>query len=138
VVCLFMNCVLLHALIAAGRASWLPRLTALRVGFAAAVALAVVPRFGVVGAAAGFLGAEALLLVLSARACLLAGFSMPLSAPLGVALAATIPMAAAVAVVDRGTLMAAATGVLVYAATLTAGWMLLRQPLVRLLGMEAA
>ena len=53
-----MNVVLLHALIAAGRAAWLPRLTAARVALSCAAALAFIPRWGAVGAAGGVLAAE--------------------------------------------------------------------------------
>jgi O-antigen/teichoic acid export membrane protein len=134
IVAMFINAVLLHALIAAGRAAWLPRLTAVRVAFAGAMALAVIPRWGVVAAAAGVLAAEALLLALSARACRLAGFAVPLAAPLGVALFATVPMAAAVTLLRVGTIPAAATGALVYAGTLALTWMVLREPLLRVLG----
>jgi O-antigen/teichoic acid export membrane protein len=138
VVALFMNCVLLHALIASGHASWLPWLTAVRVGFAALAAAALVPRFGVAGAAAGFLGAELLLLVLSSRACRRSGFAVPLFSPLGVGLLATVPMAATVAALGAGTLASVAAGAAVYAATLAGAWVLMRQPLLRLLGTEAA
>jgi len=138
VVALYMNVVLLHSLIAAGRAAWLPRLTAVRVVFAAAVAFVAIPRWGVVAAAAGVLAAEVLLLALAARACRLAGFAVPLAAPLGVALAATLPMVAAVALLDGGTILAAVIGALVYTGTLALAWTLMRQPLLRLLGTGAA
>jgi O-antigen/teichoic acid export membrane protein len=134
VVALFTNVVLLHALIAAGRAAWLPRLTAARVALSCAAALAFIPRWGVVGAAGGVLAAEALLLVLSSRACRTAGFAVPLAAPLGVALAATVPMAVAVTTLDAGTIPSAAAGALVYAATLALAWAALREPLGRVLG----
>ena len=134
VIPLYMNAVLLHALIAAGRASWLPRLTAIRVGFAAAAAFAFIPRFGFVAAAAGVLAAEMLLLVLSARACRLADFAVPLVGPLAVAIAATIPMAVAVRVLDGGTIAAALIGAGVYAATMGVAWALMREPLLRVLG----
>ena len=138
VVALFLNCVLLHALIAAGHAPWLPRLTAVRVGFAALAAALLVPRWGVAGAAVGFLGAELLLLVLSTRACQRAGFAVPLHPPLAVALAATVPMALTVAALGAGPLVSMAAGAIVYAATLAGAWMLMRQPLLRLLGTEPA
>ncbi len=138
VVALFMNVVLLHALIAAGRAAWLPRLTAARVVFAAVVAFIAIPRWGVVAAAAGVLASEVLLLLLSSRACRLAGFAVPLSAPLGVAVAATLPMAAAVAMLDAGAVPSALTGALVYAGTLAVAFSLVRGPLLRMLGAREA
>jgi O-antigen/teichoic acid export membrane protein len=134
VVALFTNVVLLHALIAAGRAGWVPRLTAVRVAFAGLLALVAIPRWGVVGAAAGVLAAEALLLVLSAWACRLADFAVPLAAPLGVALAATVPMVGAVTALPVGTVPSAAAGALVYGLTLALAWVALREPLSRLLG----
>lgn len=134
VIALFMNVVLLHALIAAGRSAWLPRLTGTRVALAAALALAFVPRWGMVAAAAGFLAAELLLLGLSARACRRAGFAVPLGGSLGVAAAASLPMAAAVRALSAGPLASAVIGAAVYAATLALGWMLLRGHLVRVLG----
>jgi len=138
VVALFMNCVLLHALIASDHAAWLPVLTAVRVGFAALAAAALVPRFGVSGAAVGFLGAELLLLALAARACRSTGFALPLAAPLGAALLATLPMAVTVAALGAGTIASVAAGAAVYAATLAGAWVLMRQPLLRLLGAETA
>jgi O-antigen/teichoic acid export membrane protein len=134
VVALFTNVVLLHALIAAGRAGWVPRLTGVRVAFACVAALVAIPRWGVVGAAAGVLAAEALLLVLSAWACRLADFAVPLSRPLGVALAATVPMAFAVMALPVGTIPSAAAGALVYGLTLALAWVALREPLSRMLG----
>jgi O-antigen/teichoic acid export membrane protein len=134
VVALFTNVVLLHSLIAAGRAGWLPRLTAVRVAFAALVAAIAIPRWGVVAAASGVLAAELLLTALSARACRLAGFAVPLSAPLLVAVSATAPMAAAVALIDAATVLEAAAGAGVYAATLAVAWALAREPLQRALG----
>jgi O-antigen/teichoic acid export membrane protein len=134
IVALFMNVVLLHSLIAAGRAAWLPRLTAIRVAFAGLAAIVLIPRLGVVGAAAGVLSAEALLLALCARACRLAGFAVPLAAPLGVALAASVPMAAVVITLGMGTIPSAAAGALVYAGTLALAWSTLREPLLRMLG----
>lgn len=134
VVALFTNVVLLHSLIAAGRASWLPRLTAVRVAFACVAAAVAIPRWGVVGAAGGVLAAEALLLVLSARACRRTDFAVPLLAPLGVALAATVPMVGAVVALRVGTIPSAAAGALVYALTLALAWVLLREPLLRVLG----
>jgi hypothetical protein len=59
---LFMNALLSWAVLARGRASWLPRLTAVRVAAAVAFALSLVPPLGAVGAAAGLALAEWLLL----------------------------------------------------------------------------
>jgi O-antigen/teichoic acid export membrane protein len=122
VVALFMNSVLLHALLAAGRAGWLPWLTGLRVALALAAALSLVPRFGVLGAAAGFVAAELLMLLLSARACAIARFPVPLLRPLLRACGASLPMAAAVALLGGGLAASVALGALVYAATLAAAW----------------
>jgi O-antigen/teichoic acid export membrane protein len=115
---LFMNAILLHALIAAGRATWLPRLTAVRLVIAFALALVLIPRLGATGAAAGLVAAEAALLVLASRACAEAGFPVSVARPLALACLASLPMAAAVAAVASGPLAAVAVGVTVYAATL--------------------
>jgi O-antigen/teichoic acid export membrane protein len=121
---LFMNTVLLHALIAAGHAATLPRLTGARVGMAALLALVLVPSFGAMGAAAGFLLSEALLMVLAARACAAVNFPVPVSGPLARAAALTLPMAAVVAVAGRGLALSVGLGVATYAATLAAIWRL--------------
>jgi O-antigen/teichoic acid export membrane protein len=121
---LFMNTVLLHALIAVGRAGVLPRLTAARVGLAAVLAVALVPSLGATGAAAGFLVSEALLLALFARACAAAGFPVPVSGPLARAAALTVPMAAVVAAAGRGLALSVGLGVATYTATLLATWRL--------------
>ena len=73
---LFMNALLSWALLASGRAAWLPRLTGLRVVAAVGLALVLVPRLGAVGAAAGLAGAEWLLFALGWRACRSAGFQV--------------------------------------------------------------
>jgi O-antigen/teichoic acid export membrane protein len=93
---LFMNGLLLSALVAAGRAAWLPRLTATRVLAAFALALPLVSAAGGVGAALGITMAEWLLLALAARACHAAPFEIELGRPLAWALVATLPMAVAV------------------------------------------
>jgi O-antigen/teichoic acid export membrane protein len=134
----FMNSVLIHSLIAAGHAGWLPRLSGARVTFAAAAALVLVPRWGPAGAAAGYAAAETLLLVLHARACIVAGFAVPLARPLALAMAASVPMALAVAAIDAGTVTRAVTGAIVYAGTLAVAWLLLWPRLVRMLGVEEA
>ena len=93
---LFMNGLLLSALVAASRGSRLPRLTAARVCVALLLALPLVTRAGSVGAALGIVIAEWLLLALAARACRTAAFSVELARPLAWALVATLPMAVAV------------------------------------------
>jgi O-antigen/teichoic acid export membrane protein len=115
---LFMNTVLLHALIASGRARRVPLLTAVRVAAATGLALALIPRFGAAGAAAGFLLAELLLLALSTRACAGAGFGVPVARPLLAALGVTVPMAAAVAFAGAGTIASVLVGVVTYGLTL--------------------
>jgi O-antigen/teichoic acid export membrane protein len=94
---LFMNGLLLAALVAAGRAAWLPRLTAGRVLVALVLALPLVSGLGGTGAAAGIACAEWLLLVAAARACRAAGFGVELALPLAWALVASLPMALCVA-----------------------------------------
>jgi O-antigen/teichoic acid export membrane protein len=115
---LFMNTILLHALVAAGRARWLPVLTAWRVAAAALLAVVLIPRLGATGAAIGFLTAELLLLVLAARACGAAGFEVPVARSLSAALGVTLPMAAAVAIAGTGPLGSIAVGIVTYALTL--------------------
>jgi O-antigen/teichoic acid export membrane protein len=119
---LFMNAILLHALIAAGRPAWLPRLTGVRLALAAALALWLVPRFGASGAAAGFVGAEAALLLAAARASGRARFPVPVARPLLLGALASVPMAIVVAAAAWGPLASVAIGVLVYAATLSIAW----------------
>jgi O-antigen/teichoic acid export membrane protein len=119
---LFMNTVLLHGLIAAGHASRLPRLTGARVGAAAVLAAALIPAFGAIGAATGFLGSELVLMLLAARACGAVGFAVPLAVPLAVAVGLTPPMALVVALAGRRLVVSVALGVLTYAATLGAAW----------------
>lgn len=132
----FMNSVLIHSLIAAGRAGWLPRMIGARVAFAATVALVLVPRWGAAGAAAGYAASELLLLAVYARACVVTGFAVPLATPLALAAAASLPMALAVAVLDAGTVARAGAGAAVYAGSLAVAWLLLRARLVRALGVE--
>ena len=137
-VALFMNTVLLHALIAVGRAEALPRLTAVRVAAAVALALLLVPRFGVAGAAFGFLGSELLLGALAWRACAIARFAVPVAKPLGLALCASIPMTLAVAQFGGRPVVAALLGAVVYAATLAAAWRLASTRVLRFLGEGSA
>lgn len=119
---LFMNTVLLHALVAAGRSTGLPRLTGLRLLIAAALALVLIPAGGARGAAAGFLGAELGLLLLASSACARAGFGIAWAAPLALAGGFTLPMIAALAVIPAGPGAAILLGVAVYATTLWAAW----------------
>jgi O-antigen/teichoic acid export membrane protein len=118
VLALFMNAILLHALIAAGRARRVPVLTAARVATAATLALVLIPRFGAVGAAAGFLTAELVLLALATRACAGAGFDVPVARSLLAALGVTVPMAAAVAVAGAGMIASVLVGLVTYGLTL--------------------
>jgi O-antigen/teichoic acid export membrane protein len=115
---LFMNTVLMHSLIAAGRARRLPLLTAARVAAGTALALVLIPRWGATGAAAGFLLAEMMLLVLASRACAGAGLEVPVARSLLAASGVTLPMAAAVAVAGAGTIPSVVVGVFTYALTL--------------------
>lgn len=124
VVVLFLNTLLLHALIAVGKADRLPRITALRVMAAVALALALVPALGGVGAAAGFLFSELLLLGLAARACAAARFEVPLAGPIAVASLASIPMGVAVVLAGAGLFQSVVLGALTYGVTLAAIWRL--------------
>lgn len=121
---LFTNTLLIHALIAAGRADRLPRLTGVRVGLAVLLALALVPTLGGVGAAIGFLVAELVLTALAARACAAAGFPVPVLRPTLLAALLSLPMAAAVGLLRTGPASAIAAGVVVYVVTLLAAWRL--------------
>ena len=93
---LFMNSLLLCALVAASRASWLPRLTLVRVLAAFALAVPLVSAHGGAGAAAGIVVAEWLLMLLAVRACRAASFAVDPGPPLAWALAGTLPMALAI------------------------------------------
>ena len=117
---LFLNALATAALVAAGRAAVLPRITAIRVLVAFALALMVVPRFGVPGAAAGLVAAEWLLLALGIRACVAASFEVPVVRPLGWALLACVPMALAVSGVRESLVLSVAVGTLTWAATVAA------------------
>jgi hypothetical protein len=90
---MFLNGLLSWALIAAGRAAVLPGLLSARIVAAFVLASILVPRFGAIGAAAGFAVAEVLLLLLGLRACSAARFAVPVARPLGFALLAAGPMA---------------------------------------------
>jgi O-antigen/teichoic acid export membrane protein len=121
---LFLNGILVSALIATGRGEWLPRLTAVRVGLAAALAVLLVPRFGGLGAAWGFMASEMALLTLTTRACAAAGFRVNVVSPAARALLAAVPMAAVVGFVPAPLPVAVGMGVLAYAGTLGVAWRL--------------
>lgn len=121
---LFLNGILVSALIATGRGVWLPRLTAVRVGLAAALAFLLVPRFGGVGAAWGFVASEAALLALTSHACAAAGFHVDLAGPTVRALLASVPMAVLVGLAAPAAPLplAVGIGVLAYVGTLGLAW----------------
>jgi O-antigen/teichoic acid export membrane protein len=119
---LFLNAVLLHSLIAVGRAGLLPRLTLVRVTVATLLALVLVPRFGAMGGAFGFLASELVLLALAARACKAARFPVPVLKPIVVGILAATPMAGLVAFSGAGLLVKVVLGFLAYALTLAIGW----------------
>jgi O-antigen/teichoic acid export membrane protein len=121
---LFLNGVQTHTLIAAERASWLPRLTAVRVVVAAVLAWAIVPSYGAVGAAVGFVLSELLLLALGARACAAARLAVPVGRPILRGLVAALPMAMAVALAGLGFTLSVGLGVAVYGITLALAWRL--------------
>ena len=126
-VILFMNSVLLHSLLAVGRARWLPLLTGLRVAAAVLLAFVLVPALGELGAAAGFLTSELVLLLLASRACAAARFEVPLAGPLLRALGVSLPMAGVVALLGAGLITSVGVGTLVYVATLALTWRLAPQ-----------
>src|SRR5204862_4780987 len=78
----FMNALLLHALIAVGRSGRVARLTALRTALAALLAAVLIPRAGAAGAALGFGLSELALTLLAWRSCRAAGFEVPVVRPL--------------------------------------------------------
>jgi O-antigen/teichoic acid export membrane protein len=117
---MFLNALVFAALIAAGRASWLPRLTAGRVALAFGLAFVLVPALGGSGAAAGLACAEWALLAAGAAACGRASFGIPVGAPLVWAVLACVPMALAVSGVRGSLPLALAVGALSWAATLAA------------------
>ena len=129
VVATFTNAVLLHALLAAGRAAWLPRLTALRLGAALLLAVPLIAALGAFGGALGFLAAELVLLVAAARACAAARFEVPVARPLGLALLASLPMAALLAAWRPALAPALLLGLASYGATLALAWRLRRRSL---------
>jgi len=114
----FLNGLLLSALVAAGRASWLPRLTAARVLAAIAMAVPLVSTLGGTGAALSLVVAEWLLLLFAARACRAASFEVELWKPLAWALVASLPMALAVFSVRGDLRLALPLGALVQLAAM--------------------
>jgi O-antigen/teichoic acid export membrane protein len=131
---LFLNGLVSWALIAAERASVLPRLVATRIAVAFLLAVVLVPRYGATGAAAGFVVAETVLLVLGTRAASAARFPVPTMGSITGGLAATLPMAFAVWGVRDSLLLALPVGIVTWAATLAAAWALLPGPVRRFLG----
>lgn len=123
-VAIFLNNVLLNALLALGRAPLLPRLTALRVALAIGFALTFIPRFGIAGAACGFTLSEILLTPVAALACARQDFAVPVGRALGLAFAVSLPMGVALLVGRFGALTSIALGAGVYAATLFGVWRL--------------
>jgi len=117
---LFLNALVFGALIAAGRASWLPRLTAARVALAFALAFVLVPAFGGRGASAGLACAEWALLAAGAAACRRGAFAIPVAAPVAWALVGCVPMALAVSGVRSSLPLAVGVGALSWGATLAA------------------
>ncbi len=72
--------------------------------------------------------------MLASRACVSAGFPVPVAAPIAWAALASLPMALAVQGVAHSLPLAVATGVLTYAATLAAAWRLLPAHARRVIG----
>jgi O-antigen/teichoic acid export membrane protein len=131
---LFLNALVAGALIAVGRAAWLPRLTAGRVVLAFALAFALVPRFGVTGAAAGLVFSEWALLGAGGLACRRAAFPVPAGGPITWGLVLCVPMALAVVNVRELLPLALPLGLLTWAATLLAASRLLSARMRRLTG----
>jgi O-antigen/teichoic acid export membrane protein len=114
---LFLNGLVVAALIAARQADRLPRLTALRVAAATALAFVLVPAMGAAGAAIGFVASELLLLLLGIGACRAVRFPIEVRDAVVRALVASLPMALAVFFVPAFSL-AVGVGLVAYAATL--------------------
>jgi O-antigen/teichoic acid export membrane protein len=123
---LFLNSLLLHALMAVGRRRALPRLTGVRTAAAVLLALLLVPALDTEGAAIGFVASEWLLTALAARACRTASFPVPVVRPLLLSAAATAPMAWALWGRTLGPVPTAALGLALYGATIAASSLLLR------------
>ena len=126
----FMNALLLHALIAAGHAARVARLTAIRTVVAAVAAVVLIPRAGATGAALGFFAAECTLFTLARAACAQAEFPVSVVRPLGIGLVLTLPMVAVLALWRLPEPVAVAAGVLVYSVTLGVArwWKGVRKP----------
>ncbi|HEY7515387.1 MAG TPA: polysaccharide biosynthesis C-terminal domain-containing protein [Vicinamibacteria bacterium] len=114
---LFLNGLVVGALIAAGHARRLPPLTVVRVAAATALAFVLVPSLGAAGAAVGFLASELLLLVLGLRACRVAAFPIGIAGPVGRAIVATLPMVVAVSLA-QSLPVAIGAGLVAYGGTL--------------------
>lgn len=127
VVPLFANVLLSHALVAARRPERLPRLTALRVSLSFGLALVLTPRFGPMGAAAGFLASECVVLLVAIRACRAARFPTPVLVPFGAGIALAIPMAFTVASMGGRVELRIAAGIAVWAGTVGTAWWLRRR-----------
>ena len=121
---IFLNNVLLHALLALGRAPLLPRLTAVRVAVAGVAALLLIPSLGIAGAALGFTLAELALLPLAARACSREGFGVPLLRGVTLAALLSLPMALVLVLLPGSALRAIVAGAGTYGLTLLAAWRL--------------
>lgn len=119
---MFLNAMLLHGLIAAGRADRVPRVTAARLGLSAALAAPLIAAAGARGGALGFLAGEALLFALARRECLRAGFAFPVGPPVLRAVVAALPMAALLLAWRGGPLSSLALGAAAYGLTLALGW----------------
>jgi hypothetical protein len=122
---MFVNNVLMHALLARGLDNMLPRLTGARVGVALAAALVLIPSFGANGAAAGFTLSELVLLALAARACAREGFAVPVLRGVSQAALLSVPMALVIGTLAGRVLIAIPIGALTYGATLLLAWRLL-------------
>ena len=122
VVPLFLNGLFTHALIAAERASLLPRLTVVRVGLAALLAALLVPTAGAVGAALGFVASEWVLVGLGRRAAKAARFPVEAGRPALLALGAALPMAIVVMPLRAHLPLAVAAGALGYGLVVALGF----------------
>jgi len=125
---LFLNGVFTHALIAAERASWLPRLTLARVLLAGVLAAALVPVAGAMGAALGFVVSEVVLVFLGARATRRAHFEVRVVRPVALALLAALPMGLCVWPLRAQLPLAVVVGILVFGSAAATLW---RSPRLR-------
>jgi O-antigen/teichoic acid export membrane protein len=118
----FMNTLLTHALIAAGRPDRVPRLTAARIVFALLAAGLLVPPAGALGAACGYVVAETFLLALGVRACASSGFPVPVLGPLLRALPLAAPILLVVPFAPGGLAGGVAAGVALYVTAVALAW----------------